>query len=104
MKERYYLYRPCGTNNCTSNPFKILDSVVDYTRSQRLGALLYRLPLNPRFYLRIRGLDTNPNVRFSLRDEFSEFVNNPSTQQRKRQYVRLQIAARRKTRDTKRRR
>ena len=60
MGEKYYLYRCCATNNCTSSPFKTLDSVVRYRWYQRLGAFFYRLPISPRFYLRIRGLDTDP--------------------------------------------
>ena len=95
MTEPYYLLRCCGTNNCTSNPFSILDQVVDYTWPQWLGSQLYRLPLHPRFYLWVRGLDSDPTYFKFVRDEFSAFLNDPATKQRKRDYVRKQIAIRR---------
>jgi len=91
--EQYYLYRFCGTNNCTSNPFQILDRVVDYSLLQRVGSQIYRLPLNPRFYLRMRGLDVDPTVRKLVRDEFEDYIGDPVTQQRKRDYVRSQTRA-----------
>jgi len=86
--ERYYLYRYCGTNNCTSNPLQIVDGVVNYSLARRFGALLYRLPLNPRLYLRIRGLDTDPTVRNLVREEFELYLADPATRQRKRDHVR----------------
>ncbi len=98
MTEAYYLYRFCGTNNCTSNPFRVLDRVVDYRLAQRIGALLYRMPFNPRLYLRVRGLDADPSVRKLVRTEFTEYIRDPSTQRRKRDYVRRQIRARRAAR------
>jgi hypothetical protein len=97
LGEAYYLYRVCGTNNCTSSPFQILDRVVQYSLLERIGALLYRLPLNPRFYLRVRGLDTNPNQRRLVRDEFQEYIDHPDTQSRKREHV-TRINAARKAR------
>jgi hypothetical protein len=87
MSEPYYLYRFCGTNNCTSNPFQILDQVVDYSFLNRVGAALYRLPLNPRFYLRVRGMDSDPSFRKIVRDEFAAYINDPATQERKKYYV-----------------
>lgn len=87
LSEPYYLYRICGTNNCTSSPFQILDRVVQYSFPERIGSLLYRLPLNPRFYLRIRGLDSNPGQRTLVRDEFREYIDSPATRARKREYV-----------------
>ncbi len=97
MTEPYYLYRCCGTNNCTSSPFQILDRVVQYNLLHRIGSLLYRLPLNPRLYLRVRGLDTDPRKRRYVRDEFAEYINRPETRTRKREYV-TRINAARKTR------
>jgi hypothetical protein len=91
MHEVYYLFSVCGTNNCTSTPLQILDRVVQYTFWQRLGSFFYRLPLSPRRYLRLRGLDTNPKKRHLLRDEFAEFIRATETQQRKRTYVREKI-------------
>ena len=85
MNEPYYLFRILGTNNCTSSAFHILDSVMKYSWSRRLGAALYRLPLNPRFYLRIRGLDSDHGMRKVVRDEFLEFIAARKTQQRKRE-------------------
>ncbi len=72
MTETYYIFRLCGTSNCTSNPLQVLDSVVRYDLRQRLGSLFYRLPLSPRFYLRIRGLDLNPSFRKFVQTEFAE--------------------------------
>ena len=87
MTETYYLFRPCGTNNCTSSPFSILDRVVRYPWANRLGAVLYRLPLSPRFYLRVRGLDSDPTQRKLVRREFTDYIEEPTTQARKREYV-----------------
>ncbi len=83
MAEQYILFRVFGTNNCTSIPFEILDRVLDYTFLQRLGSKLYRLPLSPRFYLKVRGLDQDSSVRKLLRHEFADFIQHPKTQQRK---------------------
>ena len=93
MTERYYLYRCCGTNNCTSSPFELLDRAVDYNWPQRLGAKMYRLPLNPRAYLRVRGMDADPAHRKLVRKEFADYINAPQTQKRKRVYVKTKIRA-----------
>ena len=95
MDEPYYLFRCIGTNNCTSNPFRILDQVVDYTIPQRIGSMLYRLPINPRFYLWMRGLDSEPGTLKLVRDEFQEFIADKDTQRRKRVVVRAEIQRRR---------
>ena len=95
MSEAYYLFRVCGTNNCTSNPLQILDTVIDYRGPRRIAATLYRLPISPRLYLRLRGLDRDPSQHKLLRDEFDQFIRDPATQARKRQWVRQMIAARR---------
>lgn len=95
MTEPYYLYRFCGTNNCTSSPFQILDRVVPYRLPHRIGSLLYRLPLHPRFYLRVRGLDAGPGRRRLVRDEFAEYIEHSETRARKRDHVRRLNAARR---------
>ena len=86
--EPYYLFRFCGTNNCTSNPFQILDEVVQYTPLEWIGAFVYRLPLNPRFYLWVRGLDADPTHRKLVREEFDDFIHSKDTKQRKRAYLR----------------
>ncbi len=99
MTERYYLYRVCGTNNCTSSPLQIVDTVKNYSLPQRIGSTLYRLPLSPRFYLWIRGLDSDPSVRKLVRDEFEAFVQAPETRKRKRDYVRRMTRARRAARE-----
>lgn len=95
LNEVYYLYRCCGTNNCTSNPFRIVDQAVKYKLHHKLGSLVYRLPLNPRLYLRIRGLDSNPGAYNLVRTEFEDYVNAPETQQRKRDVVRALLRERR---------
>lgn len=95
MAEPYYLIRFSSTNNCTSNPLQILDEVVRYNWRQWLGSLLYRLPLNPRLYLWMRGLDSDPRCRKFLRDEFEEYLNDPATRKRRRAHVKAAIAARR---------
>jgi len=96
LDEVYYLYRCFATNNCTSNPFQIVDECVQYSFWQRLGALAYRLPLNPRLYLRIRGLDSDPGYRKLVKKDFEPFIAKPETQQRKRDVVRKMIQQRRK--------
>ena len=91
MNERYYMYRCCATNNCTSNPLRMLDDHVQYKWRQRWGSRLFRLPLHPRLYLRVRGMDADPSFRKKLRDEFADFIQDQSTQQRKREHVRQRI-------------
>jgi len=100
MSERYYLYRICGTNNCTSSPFQIVDRVLKYGWLQRIGSALYRLPLHPRFYLRVRGLDSDPSYRKLVRSEFEAYIEDPKTKQRKRDYIRENIRRKRESRDT----
>ena len=100
MSEVYYLFHLWKTNNCTSSSFQILDNVVNYSWKQRIGSLLYRFPLNPRFYLRIRGMDSEPSVKKLVRHEFDEFVGHPETQKRKRVYVRSKIKALREAKKT----
>lgn len=95
LDEVYYLYRCCATNNCTSNPFQIVDECAQYTLLQRLGSLAYRLPLNPRMYLRIRGLDSDPTFRRLVRADFESYISDSETQQRKRDTVRAMIRQRR---------
>ena len=99
LEEIYYLYRCCGTNNCTSNPFQIVDECVDYSWLQRLGSLVYRLPLNPRLYLRIRGLDSDPTYRKLVRTDFEDYILDSTTQQRKRDVVRKAIRERKALRN-----
>ena len=99
MTEPYYLYRCCGTNNCTSSPFQIVDSVVQYKWAQRIGSMLYRLPLNPRFYLRVRGLDSDPSYRKLVRTEFADFIQDPELKRRKRATVRERSRIRRAARN-----
>lgn len=96
MSEVYYLYRCFGTNNCTSNPFQIVDQVVHYRFMHWIGSMLYRLPLSPRGYLRIRGLDSDPSRRKLVRDEFAEYLAAPETRQRKRTLLKQRGAERRK--------
>ena len=71
-----------------SNPFQIVYSVVKYLLIQRIGSALYRLPLNPRFYLWVRGLDTDPSFRKFVRSEFEAYIGDESTQQRRREHAR----------------
>lgn len=84
--EKYRLFHLVGTNNCTSTPFHIVDKVRKYPFWRRLGTMLFRAPLNPRLYLRIRGLDSDPSDRKRLRDQFQEYIDEPATQQRKREH------------------
>ena len=99
LSEIYYLYRCCGTNNCTSSPFRIIDQSVSYTWLQKLGSIIYRLPLNPRLYLRVRGLDSDPSRFCIVRDEFADFINHSETKKRKRAVVREEIRKRREAKN-----
>ena len=85
-----------------SHPFQILDQVVRYSLPQRIGMFFYRLPLNPRFYLRIRGMDSDRSVRKLVRTEFDDYIRDPATQQRKRDYVRERTRALRAARQARR--
>jgi hypothetical protein len=98
MEEAYYLYRFFGTNNCTSGPFQLLDQVAEYGCWNRIGSMLYRLPLNPRLYLRVRGMDADRSYRKLLRSEFESYITDEQTQQQKRDYVRQQTERRRRAR------
>ena len=87
MEEHYYMFRLFGTNNCTSHPFSILDRAMNYGFFQRLGSMLYRLPINPRFYLWVRGLDADPSSRVILAEEFEDYINSTEARQRKEQFL-----------------
>lgn len=100
LDEVYYLYRCFSTNNCTSNPFQIVDECVHYTWLQHIGAFAYRFPLNPRLYLWMRGLDADPSFRKLVRTDFEDYIKNPETQQRKRNVVRKALQQRRAFRDS----
>ena len=99
LDEVYYLYRCFGTNNCTSNPFAIIDQSVKYKWWQKLGSLLYRFPINPRLYLRVRGLDSDPSHVGLLRNEYTDFIQNAATKRRKRAVIREEIRKRRAERE-----
>ena len=98
LQEVYYLFSCRGTNNCTSTPLQIVDRVADYSWTQRLGSFFFRLPISPRFYLRVRGLDVDPTCRRLLRQEFQAYIDDPLTQRRKRDYVKQKIRAVRQAR------
>ncbi|PHR89059.1 MAG: hypothetical protein COA78_36035 [Blastopirellula sp.] len=83
--EPYYLYKFLRTNNCVSSAFKILDSVIQYRWFNKIGSMLYRLPLNPRFYLWVRGLDSDTSFRKLMRNEFADYIQDEKTQLRKEQ-------------------
>jgi hypothetical protein len=93
MTETYYLCHCWGTNNCTSTPLQEIDRIADYNFWNRMGSMLYRLPISPRLYLRLRGLDSDHSVRKLVRDEFREYISDPETVRRKREYVRLRTRA-----------
>ena len=95
MDEVYHLIGCFGTNNCTSNPFRILDESIDYSLRRWLASLLYRLPLNPRLYLRLRGLDSDPGEYKFVRNEFEKYVSDTETQRRKRTVIRRLLRERR---------
>ena len=95
LDEPYHLFRCCGTNNCTSNPFSIIDDCVTYRGVRKLAVFFYRFPIHPRLYLRIRGLDSDPSQRHLVRDEFADFIAADSTKKRKRAVVREEIRRRR---------
>ena len=99
MTEPYYLFRFCGTNNCTSNPFQVLDEVVQYTFWERVGSMVFRLPLNPRFYLWVRGLDSDPTQRKLVREEFESYIAAVETRQRKRAFLKQRKRERRNKND-----
>ena len=90
--EPYYLYKFLRTNNCVSSAFKILDSVIKYRWFNKIGSMLYRLPLNPRFYLWVRGLDADPSFRKLMRNEFADYIQDDKTQLRKEQLDSTNIA------------
>ena len=68
---------------------------MDYSLLQRAGSLLYQLPFNPRLYLRLRGLDSDPTVRKLVRNEFEDYIQSAETQQRKRDTIRKKIRTKR---------
>ena len=98
MAERYYLLRLCKTNNCTSSPFQILDSVARYGFFQRFGAGLYRFPISPMFYLRIRGFVSTSSRQILVRDEFETYIQDPETQARKSVFLKRRSHAKRAAR------
>jgi hypothetical protein len=98
MAERNYLLRLCKTNNCTSSPFQILDSVARYGFFQGLAAELYCFPVSPMFYLRIRGFVSTSSRQMLVRDEFQAYIQGSETQERKSAFLKRRSHAKRKER------
>lgn len=98
MSERYFLLRLFRTNNCTSSPFRILDSVARYGFIQWLGTNLYRFPISPLFYLRVRGFVSASPKQKMVREEFEEYIQDPETQQRKALFLKRKSRAKREAR------
>ena len=86
MRQPYYLLTPrLGAANCTSTVFGILDEVLAerYSRRERLAArLLFRLPLNPRRYLRLRNALPAGARMAPLNQEFASLLAEPEFRDR----------------------
>lgn len=87
MKEKYYLFNFwLGANNCTSEVFDILDSLLSkrYTPFQKImSKIFWRFPFAPRLYLRFRGAIDHKVTAPTLNEEFSELASSTKLTERR---------------------
>lgn len=78
--QKYYLFHWLTANNCTSEPFKILDQVLfeQYTFWQKCSSrILFRFPVNLRSYLQLRGVLDTSQAAPSLNEELQHLDSDP---------------------------
>ncbi len=77
----YFMFRlPCSATNCTSEPLKMLDSVL---HTPLLRSRFYRFPVYPRGYLKLRGLWQNGQSVPTLNQQMSDYLNGEEVRRRR---------------------
>lgn len=88
MKEKYYLFNFwLGANNCTSEVFDILDSLLSkrYTPFQKvMSKIFWRFPFAPRLYLKFRGVVDYRTKVPTLNEEFKDLASSEEMMARKK--------------------
>lgn len=82
----YFMFRPpFSATNCTSEPLKVLDSVLRTPRSRRF---LRRFPIHPRGYLKLRGLWQDGPAAPTLNEQMAEWLASGAAKERREIHVR----------------
>jgi hypothetical protein len=77
----YFMFRlPFTATNCTSEPLKLLDEVL---RTPRLRRSLYRFPVHPRGYLKLRGLWQDGPPAPTLNEQMAEWLASAAVKERR---------------------
>jgi hypothetical protein len=81
----YFMFRaPFSATNCASEPFRLLDGVTHMPLWRRF---LYRLPVHPRGYLKMRGLWQEGHESPTLNEEMADWLASDEARERRSIYV-----------------
>jgi hypothetical protein len=81
----YFMYRlPFSATNCTSEPLKLLDGVLRTSRGRRA---LYRFPIHPRGYLKLRGLWQDGAPTPTLNEQMADWLAGEQAKERRQLHL-----------------
>jgi hypothetical protein len=85
LSRPYFMFRlPFSATNCTSEPLKLLDGVL---RTPRWRRSLYRFPVHPRGYLKLRGLWQNGPAAPTLNEQMADWLAGDAAKHRRQIHV-----------------
>jgi hypothetical protein len=85
LSRPYFMFRlPFTATNCTSEPLRLLDDVL-HTPAWRRS--LYRFPVHPRGYLKLRGLWQAGGPAPTLNEQLAEWLAGEEAKQRRHVHV-----------------
>ena len=85
LSRPYFIVRARGTaTNCTSEPMKLLDRVLQTPFWQRF---FHRFPVYPRGYLKLRGLWQDGQPPPTLNDQMAEWIAGDRAKQRRHAHI-----------------
>lgn len=85
LSRPYFMFRlPFSATNCTSEPLKLLDGVLHTPRRRRF---LYRLPIYPRGYLKLRGLWPSGQQPPTLNEQMADWLASDEAKARREIHV-----------------
>ncbi|MEX0679092.1 MAG: hypothetical protein WD063_18605 [Pirellulales bacterium] len=85
LSRPYFMFRlPFSATNCTSEPLKLLDRVL---RTPRRRRFLYRLPIHPRGYLKLRGLWPIGPAPATLNEQMAEWLASDEAKGRREIHI-----------------
>jgi hypothetical protein len=85
LSRPYFMFRlPFTATNCTSEPLKLLDGVLHTPVWRRT---LYRFPLHPRGYLKLRGVWPDGGPAPTLNEQMAEWLAGEEAKRRRHVHV-----------------